>query len=88
MRRSKFETCIDVLKALTKGPSKITPIAYTSNLNSDVLTKYLDFLIEQRAVEERTISSESAVFAITQHGINLLRYFGQFKELPLIEKEK
>lgn len=88
MRRSRFETYLDVLKVLiNNGPSKITHIAYNSNINSDFLKEYLDFLITQRAVEERTIDSESSVFAITQHGINLLKYFWQ-PELPLIEKEK
>jgi predicted transcriptional regulator len=81
--------CIDVLKVLaTKGPSKRTRIAFASNLNFDVLTEYLDFLIKQDAVEERTFGNTSAVFAITQHGINLLKYFGQLNELPLIQKEK
>lgn len=88
MRRSRFETYLYVLKVLmNNGPSKITRIAYNSNISSDFLEKYLDFLIAQRAVEERTIDSESSVFAITQHGINLLKYFWQ-PELPLIEKEK
>ncbi|HEX7482636.1 MAG TPA: winged helix-turn-helix domain-containing protein [Candidatus Bathyarchaeia archaeon] len=88
MRRSRFETYLDVLKVLiNNGPSKITHIAYKSNINSDFLEKYLDFLIAQRAVEERTIGSDNSVFAITQHGINLLKYFWH-PELPLIEKEK
>ena len=88
MRRSRFETYLDVLKVLiNNGPSKITHIAHNSNINSDLLEEYLDFLIKQRAVEERTIDSKSSSFAITQHGINLLKYFWQ-PELPLIEKEK
>jgi predicted transcriptional regulator len=88
MRRSRFETYLYVLKVLiNNGPSKITHIANDTNISSDFLEKYLDFLIAQRAVEERTNGNQGSVFAITQHGINLLRYFWQ-PELPLIEKEK
>ena len=88
MMRSRFELYLDVLKVLiNNGPSKITHISYKANINSDFLEKYLDFLIAQRTVEERIIGNDSPVFAITQHGINLLKYFWQ-PELPLIEKEK
>ena len=87
MTRSKLETYLYVLKVLiNNGPSKISRIAKISNLNSEVLTEYLDFLIKQNSVEERTFGSENAVFAITQHGISLLKYFGQLKELSIREK--
>jgi predicted transcriptional regulator len=89
MRRSKFETYIDVLKVLTNaGPSKITHLMYTSNLNRDVIKEYLDFLIKQRAVEERIENNKRTVFAITQHGINLLNYFGGIEELRSLQREK
>jgi predicted transcriptional regulator len=87
MTRSKLETYLYVLKVLiNNGPSKISRIAKISNLNSEVLTEYLDFLIKQNSVEERTFGSENAVFAITQHGTSLLKYFGQLKELSIREK--
>lgn len=88
MTRSRFETYLDVLKVLiNNGPSQVNHIAYKSNVNSDLLENYLDFLISQHAVEERTIGSDSPVFAITKHGINLLKYFWQ-PELPFIDIEK
>jgi predicted transcriptional regulator len=89
MTRSKLETYLYVLKVLiNNGPSKVSRIAQVSNLNSDILTEYLNFLIKQSSVEERTFGSENAVFAITQHGISLLKYFGQLNELSISEKEK
>jgi predicted transcriptional regulator len=88
MKRSRFENYLGILKVLiNNGPSKTTQIAYISNLDSQFLIEYLDFLVRQRAVEERKIDNESSDFAITQHGIKLLKYFWQ-PELPLIEKEK
>jgi predicted transcriptional regulator len=89
MTRSKLETYLVVLKVLiNNGPSKISRIAQIANLNSDVLTEYLDFLIKQSSVEERTFGSENTEFAITKHGVSLLKYFGQLKELSISEKEK
>jgi predicted transcriptional regulator len=88
MRRSKFEAYIDILKVLAnKGPSKITHIMPKSNLNSNLLTKYLDFLINQEVVEERTSINDIVVFAITQKGVDLLKLFRKNKEvLPLVEE--
>jgi predicted transcriptional regulator len=88
MKRSRFETYLGILKVLiTNGPLMTTKIAYISNLEPDLLTEYLNFLIKQRAVEERKIDNKSSNFAITQHGVKLVKYFWQ-PELPLIEKEK
>jgi len=89
MTRSKLETYLDVLRVLiNNGPSKISRIALISNIDSDVLSEYLDFLIKQSSVEEHTFGSENAIYAITQHGISLLKYFGQLNELSISEKEK
>jgi len=44
-----------------------------------MLKVYLDFLIKQGLVEERTFKKKSAVFAVTQRGITVLR---NFRELP------
>jgi predicted transcriptional regulator len=65
----------------------MTQIAYASNLKLDSLKEYLDFLIKQGAIEERTIDSENSIFAITQQGITLIKFFWQ-PELSLNEKEK
>jgi predicted transcriptional regulator len=38
---------------------------YKANVNCSVLKEYLDFLIKQGLVEERTIGKRRVVFAIT-----------------------
>jgi len=80
--RSKLETNVDILKVLAqKGPSKLTPIMNKANVNSRVLREYLAFLVKQGLVEERIIKKQSGVFAITQRGINVLKYF---REIPKV----
>jgi predicted transcriptional regulator len=80
MRRSKLEMCVDILDALAHtGPLKLKEIMYKSNVNGIMLKVYMDFLIKQRLVEERTFNKKSAAFAVTQRGISALR---NFRELP------
>jgi len=76
MRRSKLEMYIDILKVLAhRGPLKLTHIMYKANVNCSVLKQYLEFLIKQNLVEERTVGKRRVVYATTQKGITVLKYF-------------
>jgi predicted transcriptional regulator len=88
MRRSKLEMYIAILSVLAnKGPLKLTHVMYKANLNCTVLKDNLDFLIKQELITERTIRKEHTVFAVTQRGINVLKYFKELtKALPIIEE--
>ncbi len=80
MKRSKLERFVDILQVLAHtGPLKLTHLMYKSNLNCGILKEYLDFLIKQNLVEERTAKKNHKVFVITQRGITILKYF---QELP------
>jgi predicted transcriptional regulator len=62
---------------------------YKANVNCSVLKEYLDFLIKQGLVEERTIGKRRVVFAVTQRGITVLKYFRELKEvLPIVEEAR
>jgi predicted transcriptional regulator len=89
MRRSKLEMYIDILKVLAhKGPLKLTHIMYKANVNCSVLKEYLDFLITQGLVEEKTLGKKRIVYAITQRGLTVLKYFRELKiMLPTLEEE-
>lgn len=89
MRRSKLEMYIDILKVLShRGPLKLTHIMYKANVNCSVLKQYLDFLIQQSLVEERTLGKKRTVYAVTQRGITVLKHFRELKTvLPLIEED-
>ncbi len=90
MRRSKLEMYIDILKVLSqRGPLKLTHIMYKANVNCSVLKQYLDFLIQQNLVEERTAGKKRVVYAVTQKGITVLKYFRELKTiLPIIEDSR
>ena len=90
MRRSKLEMYVDILKVLAqRGPLKLTHIMYKSNVNCKVLKEYLDFLTKQGLVEEKIIGRERLVYAITQRGVTVLKYFRELKEvLPIVEETR
>ena len=90
MRRSKLEMYIDILKVLTRhGPLKLTHIMYKANVNCGVLKEYLDFLIANALVEERTIGKKRIVYAISDRGTTVLKYFRELKTvLPIIEEAR
>ena len=89
MRRSKLEIYVDILKVLgLRGPLKLTHIMYKANVNCKVLKEYLDFLLAQGLVEERSVGKSRVVYANTQRGITVLKYFRELnKALPLIEED-
>jgi predicted transcriptional regulator len=90
MRRSKLEMYIDILRVLAhRGPLKLTHIMYKANVNCSVLKEYLDFLLKQNLVEERTIGKRRVVYAVTQRGITVLKYFRELKQvLPIVEEAR
>lgn len=90
LRRSKLEMYVDMLRVLAhKGPLKLTHIMYKANVNCSVLKEHLDFLIKQGLVEERTIGKARVVFAITQRGITVLKYFRELEQvLPIVEEAR
>ena len=90
MRRSKLEMYIDILRVLSqKGPLKLTHIMYKANVNCSVLKEYLDFLIEQELVEEKTVGKKRIVFVVSEKGIKVLKYFRELKVmLPVTEEDQ
>ena len=90
MRRSKLEMYVAILSVLAqRGPLKLTHIMYKANVNCNVLREQLDFLIKQGLVEERSLRKERTVFAITQRGITVLKYFRELTQaLPIVEEAR
>jgi len=90
LRRSKLEMYIDILKVLAqRGPLKLTHIMYKANVNCSVLKQYLDFLMEQNLVEERSVGKRRVVYAISQRGVTVLKHFRELKQvLPIVEESR
>jgi len=86
MRRSKLEMHIDILKILSqKGALKLTHIMYKANVNCSVLKEYLDFLIQNDLVLEKTLKKEKIVYQVTEKGIAVLKYFKEMQTLLPVE---
>ena len=90
MRRSKLEMYVDILKVLAqRGPLKLTHIMYKANVNCSVLSEYLEFLLKQELVEERNVKKNRKVYAVTQHGLTVLKSFRELSlALPIIEEAR
>jgi predicted transcriptional regulator len=90
MRRSKLEMYVDILKVLAqRGPLKLTHIMYKANVNCKVLKEYLDFLVGHGLVEERIVGKRRVVYAITQRGVTVLKYFRELEQvLPIVEEAR
>ncbi len=92
MRRSKLEMHIDILKVLAHhGPLKLTHVMYKANVNCSVLKQYLDFLIQRNLIEEQTLHKKRnktrVVYAITERGRTVLRYFRELNSALQITEE-
>ena len=87
MSRSKVERYIDVINVLARlGPLRFTHVMCKANLNSNSLKELLELLIEQGLVEEHTINKQRVVYAATQKGMIILKYFRELKQaLPINE---
>ncbi len=81
---------VGILKVLAeRGPLKLTHIMYKANLNCSILKEYLDFLVGQGLVEERIVGKRRVVYATTQRGLTVLKYFRELEQaLPIMEETR
>jgi predicted transcriptional regulator len=81
---------VDVLKVLSqRGPLKLTHIMYKANVNCKVLKEYLDFLVGHGLVEERIVGKRRVIYATTQRGVTVLKYFRELEQvLPIVEEDR
>jgi predicted transcriptional regulator len=62
---------------------------YKANVNCSVLKQYLDFLIEQNLVEEKSVGKKRIVYAITERGRTVLKHFRELRTvLPIVEEAR
>ena len=81
---------VDILSVLAhRGPLKLTHVMYKANVNCSVLKEYLTFLMDQGLVEERNLRKRRVVYAVTQRGLTVLKYFRELKQvLPIVEEAR
>jgi predicted transcriptional regulator len=51
-----------------------------ANVNCKMLTYYFDFLFKQGAIEEKYVERGRIVYAITERGLNLNRFFNELNQ--------
>ena len=90
MRRSKLEMYIDILKVLAQsGPLQLTHIMCQANVDCNILKEYLGFLVKQGLIEEIGMEKNRVVYANTNRGTVVIRFFGELdKTLPVKEEGK
>ncbi len=81
---------VDILSVLAhRGPLKLTHIMYKANVNCSALSEYLDFLLKQGLVEERNVKKNRIVYAVTSHGLTVIKSFRELKQaLPITEEDQ
>ncbi len=88
MRRSKLEMEVDILKVLAKnGPLQLTHIMHQANVSVNLLKEYVAFLMKQGLIEEVAIEKKNVVYANTNRGTAVLRFFVVL-DTSLIVKEE
>ena len=86
MRRSKLESYEDVLQALVNKPLTFEHLMQATNLDDALLKRCLDFLKKNSLVEERTVGKKT-LYAITERGITVLKYFRELNSVLQITEE-
>jgi predicted transcriptional regulator len=61
-----------ILEALAKKPLTIDRIAYTADVDCTVVSKYIDFLLENGLVEKR-MHRTKLLYAVTKRGLTVFR---------------
>jgi predicted transcriptional regulator len=81
---------VEILQVLAlKGNLKLTHIMYKANVNCSVLKEYIEFLMKQELVEERTLGKQRVVYAVTPRGITVLKHFKELRQvLPIVEESR
>ena len=88
MRRSKLEMYVAVLQVISKkGPLKFTHIMYKANLNCQVLTEYLDYLMKQGLVQKQTFHGNRVFYRLTERGITIIKYFRELQGVFCLDND-
>ena len=63
---------VDILKIVTHEPMKLTKLMHKTDLSQNVLKQHLDFLIQQRLVEEQNLGKDAIFYVTTGRGLRVL----------------
>lgn len=93
MPRSRLEKYLNILEVLVPKSLKFEKISYKTDIECNMLKRYLNFLISHSLVEERQLNKEKVIYAITERGFAVFKtlqaqkYFQKLRNiLPLVEE--
>ena len=80
-RRSKLQILVDILRLIQRkgGYAKPTHILYGANLSHVRLTKYLNWLLMKRFIEEVDAGGHKA-YRVTKKGFDFMKEFRKISE--------
>lgn len=80
-KRERLEIIHDILYVIrARGPNvKPTHILYKSNLSHQMLTEYLDELIEKGFINEKIDRNDKKTYECTEKGYNFLKDYDTIK---------
>lgn len=84
MRRSRLESCENILETLVSKSMTLCSLASEARVDPTLLVQYLDFLMRNGLVEERTIGNVSS-YAITEKGLVVIKALNFQKYLRKIK---
>ena len=86
--KSKLEQYLNIIKVLrNNGPLTLNQIIKKTNLENTIFKNHLDFLTKQGLVEKQAFRPNKVVFIVTQVGTNVLEYFKDYAQVPLLIEE-
>ena len=78
-RRSRMETCCDIIKAIGGGAEKPTHIMYRANLSWTVMQGYIKALEGQGLVQAQDAEGKR-LYQLTDRGFGLLKQYLSIKD--------
>lgn len=80
-KRERTEIIYDVLKAIQNkgGEAKPTHILYKSNLSSQMMNEYLDFLLEKDFIK-RTETKKAKYYSLKDKGYKYIEDYARIRE--------
>jgi len=83
MKRSRLETCFDVLEIVRMGNEKPTTIMYKANLSWNTLQQILKVLLHKGLIIE-TKAGNWKRYKITEKGKKMVGYYNKVLELVIV----
>jgi predicted transcriptional regulator len=84
MRKSRLESCEEILSALMKEASAIDRLSYETGMDCNAVKQHIHFMMKNGLVVERKLGKKT-IFAATERGVAVLRALNFQKYLEKVK---